>query len=371
MKKLSVFIILISLFACGKSTDVVKVQTQKTAVVLDAYSVALDHATAFEKSGFTDQKTYNDSVSGFQDILNKDKTNADAWFNLGRLYFYKQETQKSEDSIKKAIMYRGNFVEAYSLLTKLYLSQGNIEYAMSVAERANEVLPENDVIMNNLAILYIKSGEFGSARKIAEDIIRKNTKFAPAYVTLGNIYYLNYKYEMARFIYQKAIEQDYNSGDVYTNIGIITSRLDDKKNSIGFFTSAVEKSPGNPEARNNLGEYYLSVGDYEGALKEFNEALRLNPKMVQAMINLAIAYTRVKLLDEAEQNYKKAMSLDPSFAELYFNYGVFLSDHRGDNTQALSFFNKFILLKGKEISDKHRVYRYIKEINQGQKTTGN
>ncbi|MEI6092810.1 MAG: tetratricopeptide repeat protein [bacterium] len=367
MKKIYILIIITSLFACSKGVEVVKTQAPQPKVARDIYSVALEHAVAFEKSGFTDQKEYSNAISGFQEVILKDKSNADAWFNIGSLFFCKQDMQRSEEAIKKAIMYRSNFVEAYSLLTKLYLVQGNIQYAMSVAEMANETLPDSDILMNSLAVLYIKSGNLDSAKKMAENIIKKNTKFAPAYVTLGNIYYLNHNYEMARFIYQKAIEQDYVGGDIYTNIGIITSKLDEKGSSLGYFMSAVENSPNNPDVRNNLGEYYLSVGDYEGSLKEFNMALKFNPRMVQALVNTAIAYTRVKLFDEAEQNYKKAMSYDPSFAELYFNYAVFLSDHRGDNTQALSFFNKFILLKGKEISDKHRVYRYIEEINRAKK----
>jgi len=169
---------------------------------------------------------------------------------------------------------------------------------------------------------------------------------------------------MARFIYLKAVDEEDESGEVYTNLGIIAEKLDDSATAHGLLKKAIEKSVGNPYVHNNMGEYYLSAGDYDSAIKEFNEALKINPRMVEALVNSAIAYTHVKLFNEAEDNYKKALASDPSFPETYFNYGVFLSDHREQNEEALAFFNKFIVLKGKEISDKHRVYRYIEQVNQ-------
>jgi len=370
MKKIIIFTLVLFIFSCGKGSDITKQQSAKTNISNDPYTIAMQHAVAFESSGFTSEKDYSEALSGLEDVVSKDKANADAWFNIGRILFYKKEMSKAKDALNKAITQRGNFVEAYSLLTKIYVFEGNLNGAISIAEQASEVVTDNNVLMNNLAILYIKSDNRDAAKKIVEKIIKKNTKFAPAYVTLGNIYYLNGKYEMARFIYLKAVDEEDESGEVYTNLGIIAEKLDDSTSAHGLLKKAIEKSTLNPYVHNNMGEYYLSAGDYESALKEFNEALRVNPRMVEALVNSAIAYTHVKLFNEAEENYKKALVNDPSFPETYFNYGVFLSDHREQNEEALSLFNKFILLKGKEISDKHRVYRYIEQVNQKNKEKG-
>ncbi len=355
------------MFACGKGEEVVKEQPSKTAVQIDHYTLAMESAAAFEKSGFTNNDDYETALSNFEMVTATERMHADAWFNMGRILFYKGEIPRAKESLKNAITYRSNFVEAYSLLTKIYLLENNLNAALSLAEKANELVPGNNVLMNNLAVLYIKTGDLPSAKKIVEGLIRHNTKFTPAYITLGNVYYLEGKYEMARFIYLKALDEGEDSGDLYTNIGIIAIKLDEGNNALGFLKKAEEKSPNNPYVLNNVGEYYLSAGDFDGAIKEFNAALKINPKMIEALVNLGVAYSNVKLFNEAEDIYKKALSYDPSFPEAYFNYGVFLIDHRDQNVKALAMFNKYLVLKGKEISDKHRVYRYIEEINQKKK----
>jgi tetratricopeptide (TPR) repeat protein len=363
MKRIYIFTLLL-FFACGNSSEVKVQQPVKTETSGDLYAKAMEYAVKFEKSGFTNERDYNKAVSGLKNVLSTDQMNPDAWFNMGRLFFYKKELLKAKDAMKNAITYRSNFVEAYSLLTKIYLFEGNTKYALSAAEKSDESVPGNSILMNNLAILYTRAGDLASAKSTAERIIKNNTKFTPAYITLGNVYYLEGKNEMARFIYLKAIDEGDDSGDVYTNLGLVSEKLGEKENALTLLKKAEEKNQGNPYIQNNVAEFYILSGDYDGAIRTLSNVLKTNPKMTEALVNLGIAYTHVKMFNEAEESYNKAMEYDPSFPETYFNYGVFLLDHRANNDKALSLFNKFIALKGKEISDKHRVYTYIGEIEQ-------
>jgi tetratricopeptide (TPR) repeat protein len=367
MKKVYALTLLsLLLTSCSNSGDVLKQSEVKTSTSEGLYTIAMEHAYIYGKSGFTSKKDYEKAISGLEEVLSVERMNADAWFNMGRLFFYKRELSKAKDALKNAITYRSNFVEAYSLLTKVYLFEGNIGSALSVAERAEYAVPGNNVLMNNLAILYIRTGRLPSARKTAENIIRHDTRFTPAYTTLGNVYYIEGKQEMARFMYLKAIEAGDDGGDIYSNLGIISEQLGEKGSSMALLKKAEERSPDDPYVLNNVAEFYLSSGDYEGAIKKLNAALERNPKMAQALVNLGVAYTNVKLFDDAEKKYNEAMEYDPSFPETYFNYGLFLIHHRGENDKSLNMFNKFIALKGKEISDKHSVYRYIRAIKQKQ-----
>ena len=71
---------------------------------------------------------------------------------------------------------------------------------------------------------------------------------------------------------------------------------------------------------------------------------------------------QLKSIDRAEDLYKKAISINPDYPEIYFNYGILVADYRGDKSQAVSFFNKFIELKGASLDKGHRVYKYIDDI---------
>jgi len=364
MKKNYFFtLLLVVVAACSTGQKVTKGEnTLMTSG--DYYDDAMKAADDFEKSNFLDEKSYTQALSSLEEVLSIEKLNADAWFNFGRILFYKGEYSRAKEALKNAIRYRRNFVEAYALLTKLSLAEGNMDYAFAVAEKANEVMPDNNILLNNLAVVYIKGGDLEKGLEIVDGIIKKDSKFTPAYRTAGEIYYLQGKYELSRLIYLKAIDQGNDSGELYTDLGLVALKTDDKAIAFGYLKNGVEKSPSSAYAHLNFGLFCLESGDYDTAITELKTALRFNPRLVEALVGLGTAYTKVKLFNEAENLYKKAIYYDHNFAEAYFNYGILLMDYKKDPAKALSMFKEFIAIKGNGIKEDHRVYQYIADVRQ-------
>lgn len=358
---LTLMFLLVMFGACSTDRQEV-VSSKRVATSTDYYNAAMNFARDFEASGFTDQKSYQSAIDYFQEVLFVEKLNADAWYNIGRVFFYGGDYSRARDSFRNAIRYRKNFVESYSMLVRALLVENKLDQAVSVAEKAYENVPDSEIVMNDLAVVYIRAKRYEEAKTLAETVIKKNTKFTPAYITLGNIYYLQKKYELARLVYLKAVDQGDDSGDLYTNMGLVAMYTEDKDSALNYLKKGVEKSPGNPYAHLNLGNFFMSTGDYEGAVVEFESALKFSPFMVEAIIGQGAAYMQLKLIDKAEELYKKTISINPDYPEIYFNYGILVADYRGDKSQAISFFNKFIELKGQSLDKGHRVYRYIEDI---------
>ncbi len=374
MKKILSLIIVVFLFySCSTGQDQVKKPlTVKTST--DYYNSAMESARKFEQSGFNDKRSYQRAVSDFEEVLFVERLNADAWYNLGRTMFYGGERSRAKDNFKNAIRCRKNFVEAYSMLLRVLMSENEIDQAIEVAEKEYENSPDNDIAMNDLAMVYVRVKRYDEARNICESIIKKNTKFTPAYITLGDIYYIQKKYELARLIYLKAVDQGDDSGELYTNMGLVAMHTEDKDSALNYLKKGVDKSPGNPYTHLNLANFFMYTGDYEGAITEFELALRFYPDMVEAILGRGAAYMQLKLIDKAEESYKKVIELDPNFPEVYLNYGILVSDYRRDKSLALDYFNKFIELKGEALPRNHRVYQYISEAKSERikpKRTGN
>ncbi|MFH1222855.1 MAG: tetratricopeptide repeat protein, partial [Pseudomonadota bacterium] len=287
---------------------------------------------------------------------------------------------------KNAVRYRKNFVEAYLLLIKSALISDDVDLAFAVAEKALEVVPGNNMLLNSQAVVYIRSGDLDPAKNIAMDLIKKNPKFTPAYITLGNVYYLEGKYELARLVYLKAIEhssdnkdlytcareycilnpierEDY-SGELYTGLGLVSLKLGDKISAFNYLKKSTEQAPYDPFVRLNYGKFCLESGDYEAAVSEFKTALRFNPRLAEAIVDLGTTYAQIKLFNEAEELYRRAASYRPDYAETYFNYGILLWDYRSDLAGALKMFNRFVALKGDTLKQNDPVYKYIKELQQ-------
>jgi len=366
MKKIVIYMLLVlfalSFNSCSTGKEQVVTGTSiKTST--DYYNIAMENSRKFESSNFKNMLAYEKAVTNFQEVLFVEKLNSDAWYNLGRVLFYGGDYQRAKEAFKNAIRYRKNFVESYSMLAKTLMVEGKMDEAIAVAEKAYENVPDNEIAMNGLAVAYIHVKRYDEARSICENIIKNNTKFTPAYITLGDIYYIQKKYELARLIYLKALDQGDDSGELYTNMGLVTMHTEqDKGTALNYFRKGAERSPADPYTHLNLGNFFMSSGDYEGAISEFETALKLSPMMVEAMVGQGSAYMQLKLLDKAENLYKKAIETDPGCAEAYFNYGLLVADYRDNRTEALNLFNKFLELKGAEISKDHRVYKYIDEM---------
>jgi len=362
MKKLLIPVLVLVLFNTCSTGRQESISPVRVSTSTDYYNAAMDYARTFEASGFKDQQTYQKAIDYFEEVLFIEKLNADAWYNIGRVLFYGGEYSRAKESFRNAIRYRRNFVESYSLLTRTLLIEEKLDQATSVAEKAYENIPNNEIIMNDLATVYIKTERYDEAKDLVSSIIKKNSKFTPAYITLGNIFYIQKKYELARLVYLKAVDEGDDSGELYTNMGLVAMHTEDKDSTLNYFKKGVEKAVGNPYTHLNLANFFMSTGDYESAVAEFDLALKFSPMMIEAVIGEGAAYMQLKLLDKAEELYKKAISINPDYPETYFNYGILVADYRGDKSQAVSFFNKFIELKGALLDKGHRVYKYIEEI---------
>lgn len=359
-----IFVLALSAMSCSTKQGVLKSTSGRVYSPSDYYRIALDNSVAFEKSGFSDMGKYDAAEEYFNRAIAVEKGDADIWFNVGRLFFYAGEYPRAKEAFKNAIKYRKGFVEAYSMLSKTYINDGNMDSALGVMLKANEAVPDDDTIMNNTALIYIEMGNLMYAKRLSEKIIRRNPKFIPAYITLGNIYYFQKNYEYARFIYIKAMDEGGDTGEIYTNLGLVTSKIEGKDKAYDLLKKGKEKSPNNPYTHLNLGEFLLSSGDYEGAIEEFKSAIKINPRLVEAFVDMGMAYTNVNLFDEASESYQKALLYNPSYAETYFNYGVLLSDYMLKPKDALVMFKKFTALKSGEIKKTHRVYKYIDELTK-------
>lgn len=361
MKKIFIFIFSIIFFSCSTGKEQVKTK-DVVFTVSDYYKIAMEQARKFEASLFIDKKSYTSSIFAFEQVLFIEKLNSDAWYNFGRTLFYGGELKRASDALGNAIRTRPNFAEAYVMLTKCLMADMKKEKAVMLAEKANEMFPENNIISDNLALLYLKLDRLEDAKNISEGIIKDNYKFTPSYITLGSYYYLISKYDMARFMFLKALDLGDDSSSLYTNLGLIYVYTQEPDLALEYFNKAVSKGPGDPYAYLNLASFYMLSGEYNEAIVQIDKGLKFAPNMVELINNKAVSYMYLGLFDESEALFKRAINIDPDFAESYFNYGIFLADHRFENSKAVDMFEKYKSLKRSKLDKENLVNKYIRDI---------
>lgn len=358
------FFIIISCTSTPKKEESKLVKSMISINEKKNFDIALAYSQTYEASAYVNKDALSKALLYFKRAISEDKTNYFAWYNIARLYFYESNYSNTRKSLVKTLELNNSLIEAYTLYVKSYIIENKIDEAKNIIEKAKALIPGNRIIKYLEAFILFKQNKYKEAADISRDIIRNNSTFSPAYILLGNIYFLEGKSEFARLIYNKALEIKDVNGSVYSNLGIINLELLEKNEAVANLKQAVEKAPSSAYSHLNISKVYIDAGDYEGALNELKIAVKIAPNFSEAYNNMGIVYMRMSLYEDAKVSFEKAISIDSTNSEVYFNLGILMDDYFTDAELALVNYKKYIEAKGKDIKSNDRVYTYIETIER-------
>jgi tetratricopeptide (TPR) repeat protein len=99
-----------------------------------------------------------------------------------------------------------------------------------------------------------------------------------AHISLGLVYSIQGKYDLAIEECKKAIELDPNSGDAYNDLGTYMVKIGREEGAIYWFNKAIEVVSEDSCCLSyyNLGKIYEKKGDWLKALRHFNKAISID-----------------------------------------------------------------------------------------------
>ncbi|QIA64067.1 tetratricopeptide repeat protein [Vibrio astriarenae] len=184
---------------------------------------------------------------------------------------------------------------------RIHHARGNTPLAEKAYLMAVEENPNNEQVLEQLGVLYTKSGDVAQGeayfyRAINADQVRlgKNISLKPqdenidvqirgltvdykspimAYTGLGVIYDVDKKHELAQAFYQKALQVNPASLKTLINTGYSFYMSGDYATARRYTMSALEKDPNNEKALNNLALVYLGRGEVKRALNVFQQQM--------------------------------------------------------------------------------------------------
>lgn len=172
------------------------------------------------------------------------------------------------------------------------------------------------------------SNNIEKAREAYFNLLSKVEGFSleTVYINLGNIFFQEKNYEVARKYYDEALKINDENEKTYFNIAMV----------------------------------YLYEKDLQNSKETFEKALTLNENYLNAYINLGIVNKKLELLDEAIFCFERALDLNVNEADVYYNYANVLLKKEQYNI-SLIFFNRALELNSKDI---HKIYYSIGLIYQ-------
>ncbi|MEY2916418.1 MAG: hypothetical protein RIS73_132, partial [Bacteroidota bacterium] len=241
---------------------------------------------------------------------NFDKAIAQAYNDLGIIYYDKQDFINAIAAYKKAFEIRSRLNDQkgiaalYNKIGIVYQKEAKFDSALLYAQKALDIYEQlKDKIgisysLNNIGIVNQNVGNLDEALKyqqqsiLIKEEIHDKLGLAGSYVNAGNIYLLKKDMDRAKEYFEKA--------------------------------ESMTRQIGNPEylsnSLNNLASLYQKTGDYAKALPLANESFDIRTKLkdtkgqVSCLVNIGSILTSNKQYDLAESKYLLGLKLADTLA---------------------------------------------------------
>jgi tetratricopeptide (TPR) repeat protein len=203
----------------------------------------------------------------------------------------------------------------------LYMRQ-NYEGAIREFRRSIGLAPNSSYstdASNYMANAYLALGDTNGAVKAYKDAIHRSPDRDDIYISLGNIYFSDGRYDEATEAYGKAVKiwpsagNHYALGQAYLTVGRHSEA--DRE-----FNTVLRMEPDKPSGYYGLGLNFSKQGRYEDAILQFKEAIRVDPKFYDGYAELGYAYADLGEMDEAQRIVDSLESVAPDLADTVSRY---------------------------------------------------
>jgi len=156
-----------------------------------------------------------------------------------------------------------------------------------------------------------------------------------AHLHLGKILYDRGDPRAALAEYDRALERDPESADVWNNVGLAREALGDTEGALQAYRRAVRSAPHHAKARANLAGIYFNSGAIDSALVEMKRAIEAEPRNPDFLNNLGALLMHKNMLREALEVLETGVSFAPDNRPLLYNLGrAYERAHRFEEAEA-------------------------------------
>jgi len=252
---------------------------------------------------------------------------ADAWNNLGTVYFEQTSYDKAMNSYDKALVCNPKFINA--LLNRANTSYELKEYFRTIndLEKVISLKPDTSITYFTMGLTYTKMREFKkalysfdkAARLVDSSEKKEKTELAINHAIVQ--YYLK-EYDLAKSELQKLAGQNDREPNIYNTLALIETDLGHYAEAMNFINEAIRLDPKQMYYVNNRGYIFLLQDALTSAEADINASIAKDPDNAWAYRNKGIFYLKKSDYVSAERLLKQSLDMDPFVDKIYFYLGM-------------------------------------------------
>lgn len=254
------------------------------------------------------------------------------WFRKGEelIGTAKENSQEQASYFEEAVAHAPNFAVARYNLALVYIRQARLQQATNQLDSLIEFDGTNPRGYLLRARLRFEANQLDLAVSDLTHILTLNPENYQALQFMGRIYHQKQQYMEAVEAFEKVLEINSRSSEVFFELALSQQALGQREEAIKSYQQFILNFPANFQAHFLLGLAYRDKGADDLALEEFRIAEQINPKHEELAQEMAYLLLDQGDLEEAK---KRLLRTDLKSATNLANLGV-IARRQNDYAQA-------------------------------------
>ena len=278
------------------------------------------------------------AIEEYKAAINADPGSAELYDGLADLYFRTGRAREAESTSRELIKSHPDDVDAHKLLGRIYLRQlgeqqnsvssaspsGNtLDQAIGEFEKIVALQPrsvEDRMILGQLYTVKHQAAKAEEQFKIAQDLEPESEEVI---LNLARVYAENNNLEQAAKVIEEVPENDRTARMEFT-LGATCDQLKRPKDAIAAYKRAADLQPGDVPTLNALGQALLGDSQLDEALKTYKDLAQADSEDAAPLVKIAEIQRRQGKYEDALATIRKARKKDPENLEAGYNEGMLL-----------------------------------------------
>ena len=158
-----------------------------------------------------------------------------------------------------------------------FMRQGDHDNAILILNRAQEMEPDNFLVLQDLAMNYYFNKTNNKALELLLPLLDRPEANDQTFQLAGNIYKLQKNFKDADKVYRKGLKRFPDSGSLYNDYGTLLWANNDMKGAIAQFENGIQRDPNYAENYLNAAYYYADKGNLAWPMVYGEMYVNMNP----------------------------------------------------------------------------------------------
>ena len=273
------------------------------------------------------------AVAELEPLLVTAPDRADIPYNLGLAYHQLEDGLNARKYYLRSTAIDPALGAAWLNLGALSEQGGQYRRALQHYRAGMQSAPEmSELVVGTIGVLR-RMGRHDEALREGKAALSRDANNIDVYNNLGLVYIDQGKPDLAKFIYQKAlntIDGADNNATLHANLGRAYLAKDSPYNAKRELEKALELNPDLVAAMLYLADLALNDRDWAETARLLERAATIEPANAAIHLNLGIAYRGLEQYQKARQSYETALRIAPENPDPYINIGLLLGQHEND-----------------------------------------